>query len=659
MSTPKSLFLLALVFTLFLSQLVFGTTLSLRASWSLNTEPDMKEYRLYRTDGTRTLIGTIPHPTTSYNFSVTFSDTYVGPLTFVIKAVDTSNLESADSNPSQYSGPTVTIVATDNTATEAGPTTGYFTVTRTDATTSALTVYYTVGGTATSGSDYNALSGSVTIPAGSSSATITVSPINDTVVESDETVIVTLSNNAAYTVGSPSSATITITSDDVGETITPPTTPSLASGGFFLTFSQPSASDSNLYTGTSYKFSTGGSTSSAGSPLEYQFSWGDGTYSSWSSPSRKSCSQSKFWTVAGTYQVRARARSQTNTNVVSDWSNPLTISILGKPLIYVTSPNGGENLVVGSKHTITWDSAYLSSSGTIYLFYWFDGAWHPITTLSPGAKSFSWTIPRLPEAVTSPTPSGRIRSTSIWIGNWVNGAWECYDSSDQSFRILYDAWVCKLSGIDQGGATLVFHESSFEGYGITLNWGMFDIDGNYSIDAKGALSGSFTIRNFNTGASLSSGSFSGSIDSSSKKLTLSLVNTNGALSLSGTRFINDPVIPGDWTATLSGSASGNLTSLEIDPYVLDDEVYSYVFEFSGTGTLTGGGSISIEGVFYLTSTTSTRSTNVYGIYQMTTGAINETGVLTGSLNSSKGTISFSLTSGNGNKYKLSGNKITP
>ncbi|NWG04107.1 MAG: hypothetical protein HXY44_14735, partial [Syntrophaceae bacterium] len=202
-------YFLFLVSSLFLSHSVFGATLNLSATWALNTEPDIKEYRLYRTDGTRTLINTVQHPTNYCNFSVTFSDTYSGPLTFVVRAVDTSNLESADSNPAQYIGPTVTIVATDNTATEAGPTTGYFTVTRTGATTSALTVYYTVGGTATSGSDYNALSNSVTIPAGSSSATITVTPINDTVVESDETVIVTLSANATYTRGSPYSATIT------------------------------------------------------------------------------------------------------------------------------------------------------------------------------------------------------------------------------------------------------------------------------------------------------------------------------------------------------------------------------------------------------------------------------------------------------------------
>ncbi len=554
---------------------------------------------------------------------------------------------------------TVTIAATDNTATENPLTTGYFTVSRTGSTSGALTVYYAVSGTATSGSDYNSLSGSVTIASGSSTGTITVTPINDTVVESDETVIVALSTNAAYTVGSPSSGTVTITSDDVGETITPPTTPSLGSSGFLRTTNNRIyAADSNLYTGTSYKFSTGGSSSSLGSDVEYQFSWGDGTYSPWSSPSRSSCSQSDTWTTAGTYQVRARARSKTNTGCVSDWSNALSISVQGKAFIHITSPNGGENLAVGTTHTITWDSTYLNPSGTVYLFYQFDGAWHPITTLSPSNTSFSWAIPRLPEAVTSPKPSGRTRSISIWIGNWANGGWECYDTSDQSFRILYDAWVCKLSGADQGGATLMFDQNSFEGYGISLKWGMFDISGNYSIDSAGSISGTYTVQAFGTSTVLGSGSFTGSVDSSSKKLTLNLTSSGGTIAISGVRFVGDPAIPENWTGSLSGSSGGSLTSLKIDPYYFEDDLYSNVFEVLGSGYIgeSVSSNITIEGYFYLTSTSTSRlnSTNVYGIYNIT-GSINETGVLTGALNPTKGTISFNMTSQNGNKYTLSGN----
>lgn len=111
--------------------------------------------------------------------------------------------------------PQVSVRATSPEAAEAGRVSGIFTITRTGATTQALAVNYTTGGSATSAADYIALSGSVTIPEGSSSATVTVTPKNDTVPEDTETVVLTLSAAATYTVGSPSSATVTIADNDL------------------------------------------------------------------------------------------------------------------------------------------------------------------------------------------------------------------------------------------------------------------------------------------------------------------------------------------------------------------------------------------------------------------------------------------------------------
>ena len=90
--------------------------------------------------------------------------------------------------------PTVTISATDADATELGETTGEFTVTRTGSTASALTVGYDISGTAIDSFDYTPLNGEVVIPAASSTATITVTPIDDIFVEGSETVTLTLPN---------------------------------------------------------------------------------------------------------------------------------------------------------------------------------------------------------------------------------------------------------------------------------------------------------------------------------------------------------------------------------------------------------------------------------------------------------------------------------
>lgn len=105
--------------------------------------------------------------------------------------------------------PTVTVTASDANAAEPSKT-GTFTISRSGSTGSSLTVSYTLAGSAQNGADYQTLSGSLTIAAGSGSATVLVRPIDDTAVEGNETVVLTLSASSAYTVGSPGGATVTI-----------------------------------------------------------------------------------------------------------------------------------------------------------------------------------------------------------------------------------------------------------------------------------------------------------------------------------------------------------------------------------------------------------------------------------------------------------------
>jgi serine protease len=113
----------------------------------------------------------------------------------------------------------VTVTAVDSVAAEAGADTGMFVITRDGPTTAPLTVYYALGGNATNGTDYDTLPASVTIAAGSSTATVTVTPIDDANYESDEAVVLAISANAAYDVAAPSSATVTIVSDDPPDSV--------------------------------------------------------------------------------------------------------------------------------------------------------------------------------------------------------------------------------------------------------------------------------------------------------------------------------------------------------------------------------------------------------------------------------------------------------
>ena len=119
----------------------------------------------------------------------------------------------------------VSVAVSPASVTEDGPTNMVFTFTRTGIISGPLTVNFSVGGTAAyapPGGDYQTdnpltfttTSGTVTFLAGSSTATVTADPFGDADLEPNETVILTVTAGAGYTVGSPNSATGTILNDD-------------------------------------------------------------------------------------------------------------------------------------------------------------------------------------------------------------------------------------------------------------------------------------------------------------------------------------------------------------------------------------------------------------------------------------------------------------
>ena len=108
----------------------------------------------------------------------------------------------------------VSVLALDPTASEARLARGRFLITRVGSAAAALTVSYRVDGTATPGSDYVALPGTVTIPAGAFAALVPVIPLQDTVPEAPETVTLTMAPSASYAVGFPATATVTLASDE-------------------------------------------------------------------------------------------------------------------------------------------------------------------------------------------------------------------------------------------------------------------------------------------------------------------------------------------------------------------------------------------------------------------------------------------------------------
>lgn len=157
-------------------------------------------------------------------FSVSLNDDNIveGSETFTVSMNNLSGAvvdisDTATGTITDNDTATVSVAANDASAAEpSGSNDGQFTVTQSKIASTDTVITYTIGGTATSGSDYTALSGTVTIPAGDTTAVIDVTVVGDSIVEADETVIVTLTgtNNSAITVGAPNAATVTITDND-------------------------------------------------------------------------------------------------------------------------------------------------------------------------------------------------------------------------------------------------------------------------------------------------------------------------------------------------------------------------------------------------------------------------------------------------------------
>ena len=158
--------------------------------------------------------------------------------TIDVSVLDDSSLESAEtvtlaltgsSNPAFGFDPTSATVTvsdndtaivtiTNNTDGAEPATNGQFLVDlgTLNNTGSDITVTYTVAGTATTGADYVALSGSAVIATGTQTTTIDVSVLDDSILENAESVILTLTatDNAAVSVDA-TPATVTIADDEI------------------------------------------------------------------------------------------------------------------------------------------------------------------------------------------------------------------------------------------------------------------------------------------------------------------------------------------------------------------------------------------------------------------------------------------------------------
>jgi hypothetical protein len=99
------------------------------------------------------------------------------------------------------------------------------------------------------------------------------------------------------------------------------------------------------------------------------------------------------WTVPNTVSETCLVRiTDTENGDLTDTSNAV-FTITDAPVIFVTSPNGGENWLVGSSHDITWLSG--GGVGAVRIEYTTDygTTWIEITASTENDGTYAWIIP--------------------------------------------------------------------------------------------------------------------------------------------------------------------------------------------------------------------------------------------------------------------------
>jgi hypothetical protein len=212
-------------------------------------------------------------------------------------------------------------------------------------------------------------------------------------------------------------------------------------------------------------------------------------------------------------------------------------------------------------------------------------------------------------------------------------------------------WVFDILQTDKGGAAIWFEESKFIGYGISFGSGIFGIEGTYEFDAKGVMTGSYSLYDFDHVAERGGGSITGKKDKKGTKLTMALHASDGeasSLTMKGRFILNEPPNRENWVAELTGGRKGTLDPLKVEPYEFNDLVYPRFFRISGAGVISDAGAVEMNGYLILTSKKAT-----YGIYEMN-GAVSETGIFSGKLDPVSGKLKLKVTSDEGVSYAYKG-----
>jgi large repetitive protein len=378
--------------TLTLSPSTYSVVQNVATSFSLSTAGGVAPHS-YQTEP---FVGAAPAPGLTMNAAglITGTPSTLGSTITSIRVTDASTPSNAayfeleSLTIAVVPPPSVLIAVAPASVNEDGSTQLVYTVSRSVNLASPTTVNITTSGTATSGTDYTGAVTTVIIPAGATSATISIDPSFDVATEADETVILTVVAGTGYTVGAPASATGTIVN------VNPPT----------LSIGDVSVIEGNSGTVNAVFNVTLSAASSQN--VTVNFATADGS---------------------ATQPVDYAAASGTVTFTPGQTSRTITVSINGDSApeaneIFFVNLSGATNAVIADgqgQGTITNDDASVVLSPTSLPNVAFNAGYNQTITATGGSGSYSFTVTSgaLPGGLTL-SPSGALSGTATAGGTF-------------------------------------------------------------------------------------------------------------------------------------------------------------------------------------------------------------------------------------------------
>jgi hypothetical protein len=181
---------------------------------------------------------TLPAGSTSATITIdTLDNNVIEPAKFIVVAITpvpgqytvTSQNSAVVTISSSTAVPTVTLTSATTTLQKGEP--FEVTIGLSQATSSPITLHLTYGGTAAAGTDYTVPKGPIVVPAGQTEFQVAIPTVTSATVEPNRTLSVALAPGTGYVVGTPSSATVTLTSAAVPTLTLTANTASITQGG--------------------------------------------------------------------------------------------------------------------------------------------------------------------------------------------------------------------------------------------------------------------------------------------------------------------------------------------------------------------------------------------------------------------------------------------